>query len=77
MLTCSTLGVFALLSGVILAESLGSILGLDGFFIGNCAAFMVCVDQTMGACPPDWVVPGQLVWFWLVLVWLVWCTSEG
>ena len=54
---CSTVGVFALLSGVLLVESLGSSLGVDGFFIGTCAAFTVCVDQTMGACPLGGVVP--------------------
>ena len=39
-------------SRVRLDKSSGSSLGLDRPFFGTCAAFMVRVDQMMGACPP-------------------------
>ena len=67
------MGVFALLSGVLLAELLGSSSGLDGFFIGTCAAFMVCVDQTLFVVRgPKWVavVIGVLIGPWPSGTWL-------
>ena len=48
-------------SRVRLDKSLGSSLGLDGPFLVPVLRLWSVVDQTMGACPLDCVVPG---WFW-------------
>ena len=58
-LTCSTVGVLGLLGSVLLAELLGSRLGLFGPKDGTRAAFMVCVWSDDGCLSP-WLYGSRL-----------------